>query len=449
MADRIIELRWKCSECGKINLGRHKNCPDGCGSPREKGEMLSMSGLGASDYNAQGYNKASSVTDPALLDLAHAGHDWFCSHCGAGQRGDNDACSACGGPRYNKAAEQLHPEKWDWRISEHHSAADLHEALDNPEAIPTKTQKLPRIPRPSRGTTRSHDTLDSTSTVTGLAALVAVIPTILGVLAGVGILILIVMFLVWAFQTHETQGRIQAMAWKQNTILQRWTDTSMREWRHKTSERSEIPPVGGQGERSGKEIIPGTCRMEHWDDEKYQCGTTQKCTPKTKRVPNGETCRSTDNGFAKCTTKYKTVPDGETCKDVPKYCTREIRKDRCDYRVQVWKTVRTAEGYGAGTDTRWPQVEVGLRDRLRFTALYKVEVAYTNNSKSQVHEFNPAPQTLLGSLQVYEMDVHDAVEAEQAYRQWSVGEVVTLNVDNLGFVHDVKHGGGPTKSRGK
>jgi hypothetical protein len=96
MGERIIELKWRCADCGRINLGRYKECPEGCGSPREKGEMLGMDGLDADDYDASGYNKAASVTDPALLALANAGADWFCSHCSAGNRGDGEKCSKCG-----------------------------------------------------------------------------------------------------------------------------------------------------------------------------------------------------------------------------------------------------------------------------------------------------------------------------------------------------------------
>ena len=85
---RIIELKWNCGECDtKGILGRHKRCPT-CGSPREKGEMQ-MSGLNT-DRNGDGYNDAPSVKDPELLRLARAGADWFCSHCGSGNRGDGD-----------------------------------------------------------------------------------------------------------------------------------------------------------------------------------------------------------------------------------------------------------------------------------------------------------------------------------------------------------------------
>ena len=109
---RIVELKWECGECDTAGiLGRNKNCPS-CGSPREKGEM-SMSGLGASSYGRDGRNKAATVTDPELLKMALAGPDWFCSHCGTGNKGDGDRCNGmgndgCGAPRYN-TAEEDHP----------------------------------------------------------------------------------------------------------------------------------------------------------------------------------------------------------------------------------------------------------------------------------------------------------------------------------------------------
>ena len=102
---RQIELKWNCAECSTKGIrGRDKQCPN-CGSPREKGEMK-MDGLAST---AGGYNPAPSVTDPKLLKLAYAGSDWFCSHCGSGNRGDGEQCVGCAAPRYGKSEED-HPD---------------------------------------------------------------------------------------------------------------------------------------------------------------------------------------------------------------------------------------------------------------------------------------------------------------------------------------------------
>lgn len=46
------------------------------------------------------------VTDSS--DLATAGADWFCSHCGSGNRGDGERCNSCAAPRYGNPDED-HP----------------------------------------------------------------------------------------------------------------------------------------------------------------------------------------------------------------------------------------------------------------------------------------------------------------------------------------------------
>lgn len=64
-----------------------------------------MDGIGSTAPG--GYNPAASVVDPALLELATAGKDWFCTHCDSGNRGDVETCGVCGAPRYHKTAEEL------------------------------------------------------------------------------------------------------------------------------------------------------------------------------------------------------------------------------------------------------------------------------------------------------------------------------------------------------
>lgn len=86
MSSRKIEMHWTCSACGHRNLGRHKECVR-CGDPKDKSEKYEM----PSDTAA-----APTVTDPALLRMAHAGPDWRCSYCGYDQRKLDGSCQQCG-----------------------------------------------------------------------------------------------------------------------------------------------------------------------------------------------------------------------------------------------------------------------------------------------------------------------------------------------------------------
>lgn len=86
MGQRKIEMTWRCSACGTVNLGRHKVCQS-CGDPKDKDEKFEMPSNTAA---------ASTVQDPELLRLARAGKDWRCAHCGAQVSATLDRCTQCG-----------------------------------------------------------------------------------------------------------------------------------------------------------------------------------------------------------------------------------------------------------------------------------------------------------------------------------------------------------------
>jgi len=245
----------------------------------------------------------------------------------------------------------------------------------------------------------------------GVLALAAGVPTVIGGGALFVCIVACVGVIVWAVQTHETKADVTAMSWEHTTLVQRWTDVSVREWRHKTFERAEVKPVGGSGERSGKELLHSTCRSEHYDNDRYPCGTERRCTG------SGES---------------------RSCRNTTKYCSRPIYRDRCSYRTQLWQTVKTSNPEsGTGHDTRWPQLEVGLLDRLRFQALYTVKVDYSDGGDLETHVMNPGGTILLlGSPR--ELDTTEALAATAAYKAWHVGQPVVLDINNLGSVRDVR-----------
>lgn len=380
---RTIELRWRCVECGQTNLGRHKVCQAGCGSTREKGEMI-MDGLG--DVGADGYNRAPTITDPALLALADAGQDWFCTHCSSGNRGDSDRCGACGAARYGK------PE----------------EALDTPKPASAPGQR--------RGLRGGSGKLSGRGrTIVAGAALVTVMCLCAGLLVGL---------LVWGFTSHEVTGTVTGLAWRQSTTLQRWTHGTIKAWKHETHEKEEIPPIGGRGGVSGMEMIPGSCQPAHYADTSVQCGT--RSVPHYVQVPCGESCTSSGNGFAKC--HPKTCPRQRGYDQVPKYCPVAIYKDRCRYDIESWQQVSVSDASGRGPDTRWPQMDVGLLDRTRFSASYDVEIDYTDGGVSQKYTAHP------GGSYMTDMDVTAAVAAEEAYKTYHLGQKVPIHINNFGMV---------------
>lgn len=392
----IIENTWNCSDCDtKGILGRHKNCPN-CGSPREKGEMKMHCD-----------KTAAPVTDPALLDLAHAGADWFCPHCNAGNKGNGNTCSSCGAPRYEEPT--VTPP-----------------ALKSP-VTPKKN------PAPYSRPTAPVFTREEVQGVFGDKKGKYKKQLIFGAIALVGILLS--GFLVWACQTHEVEGKVVSQSWGHTAMLQQWTQITVREWEHRTMEAREVPPIEGEHERAGMEKIFGSCRDEHYEDERYVCGSHQECTPRTRSESYdcGTTYSDNGNGFTTASTRTctRTVPDGETCRSVNDYCTRPIYKSKCDYRTQEWKVIQSIPISGSGSVITWkdPVVE-GDGQRIRYKVDYDIVLSYHDRGKDKSHAFNPVGKNDAAN--------RATVEAmDNQYLPWKAGSAVLMQVNNLGGVRDV------------
>lgn len=465
---RIVERHWRCDECGEVILGRHKHCPND-GAPREKGEMLSMDELDR--FNASGQNVAPTVTDPKLLELARAGADWFCTHCGSGNRGDADDCKSCGAPRYGKA-EENHPKfsndhkdvvGFDERLEAEMDggwASDPPEYVDDLPYDDPMPQPFPDSPFPPPPREQEPDPVDEWDRVKS-AGMFAGASGMLTMLGGGAAFLSVLAFLIWAFQTHETEGTVSQMTWEHSTIRQHWTTFTVRKWEDETLTRREREPVNGTGERAGMKHA-GNCREEHHHYEQYVCGSHQECTDimgsedysctKTRTITSasqcGETCRDLGNGFSdcspnSCTESYqgtctRRVKVGEDCKMVDDYCDRSIEETMCDYRTQEWRAVETQTDKGKGVVTHWPQVETGRLDRLRYAADYRVTISYEDGGP-ETYTLTPGDTSFLGMNKT--LTRAQADKAERAYKAWKPGETVTLTINNLGGVHSVEHGG--------
>jgi hypothetical protein len=342
MGQRIIELKWNCSECDSVGiLGRHKKCPN-CGAPRERGEMQ-MSGLGSSAGES---NTAATVTDSDLLALAKAGADWFCTHCESGNRGDVQSCQACGSARTGEADEGYTPQSSD---------IDSSETTDKIEKKQPAKRKLGRW-----------------------------ILAVLGACLFVGIGLVW-----WALSSYDTAGEVTTLSWRHTTIRQAWTQVQRGAWKMDTTITKEVAPLEGDGERAGMVLVQGSCQEKHHRDERYVCGSHEECTTDytTESYACGETCTDDGNGFATCTTDYCTnqVASGETCRTVDDYCSRPIYETWCTYNTQSWQHSATDRHSGSNHETTWPTLDAGPLDRLRFTARYDVQVNYGDEEPFMWH----------------------------------------------------------------
>lgn len=386
MTERIIELKWTCSQCDTNNiLGRHKRCPQ-CDSPRELGEM-NMSGL--NEYNEQGVNINKTVTDPSLLELATAGYDWFCPYCESGNRGDQAICTSCGGNKLEYT--QTTNDNFD-----------------------------PQIP------------LKAAPGILIFAGISFALPAV--IVAS----ILSLVFIIWLVTTHEVKGSVVSLYWEHRVEVERWTPVTIRQWEHETYLKSEIPPVNGKGERAGI-LLLGNCTQEHHHYEKYQCGTrtesydcsyykdvSSTCS-RSVRYACGETCTDNKNGFATCRTKYCSRSESYSCtkskrmpktcqRDIPKYCDRSIKRTKCNYQTQRWLKLKVLTEKGYDTNTIWPAPELSALDRIVRKGEYKVNISYNNGNKSSIYGIKP--------------------KSENEFKQWHLDDNVIMDIDHLGFIHD-------------
>ena len=279
--------------------------------------------------------------------------------------------------------------------------------------------------------------------------------------------------LIWGFQTHQEDGVVSEMNWERVIQNQQWMDTSSGDWQWQISERPEIKPVNGSGERAGIKIT--SCRQKHHHYQQYQCGTKQvscthmesytvdysctkyrsesyscnktrsesyscgtyQCNCTTRRNSNGSASRSCSTCTKTCsrTVSYSStcsrrVPYQDTCYQtkqrpihssdtVPKYCQRSIEKTWCDYKTQKWVNTRQYKESGNKRPAYWPKGPVGPLERTQKRATYEIVFKYDKDGKTKT--------------------VSKTVPYSK-FQQFKRGDAVTFVVNNFGMVQSMQAG---------
>lgn len=438
----IREKVWTCSFCGRENLGRHKECPTGCGAARDKDSLKSAKSQGT----------AGSVTDPELLKLARAGADWFCSHCGAGNIGTSEACLKCSSPRYG-VSEENHSE-------DPNGHARFNASQKSPPPLPSpnpsKCQVPPRYSEPEDVYPVKREPLISSTTL------------LIG--GGVGAGILLIGAVIWAFQTHEVTGSVSSMTWSRTTHIEKWAPTRTRLWKAETTERSEISPIKGSGAVAGFSLIEGSCAEEYHHTIQVECGSHPECKDITRTEQEeyactkpqeekyactkpedyicGEDCIDMHNGFEHCNPKHCTrdVPDTctrtiqvpDTCKrpkevfdhqeciTVIDYCDKKINQTRCSYNTQAWMFDEGKTVSGSGIENlAWAAVSLRDDQRASYSASYLVTVSYVDDGETQTYGF-PTKVSMSSKI--------DAENAASDYLSWNVGMPAYVMINNMGGI---------------
>jgi hypothetical protein len=380
---RIIEGTWRCTSCGATGiLGRHKTCPS-CGNPRESKGAESEFDFGPT--TASGASSRAEVQDAQVLEVAHAGEDWFCAYCGTANRGDVSVCRSCSAEREAPPAARA-------------------------AAVAQPVASLPMAASPRSGRWR-------------LA------------LGGCGCLTLVLVLLVgvgfWSTRTHEYRGRVVQRTWQREIVRERFTPVTREGWREELNVSQPVMPVAGHGERGGVTRVRD-CSSRQKGTRRVADGTERVCHDRTRRVACGkeERCRRKDlgNGFAE-----------EVCDDVTKYCDEHYQDcgnetryreepvfaQHCRYDTWEWRPAGRADASGRDDTPRWPPIEIGAQDRASRKESYQVVVEYDSSGRKK-QLTHP-----LGS------------EAELA--RWRSGQDVVLTISNAGALKGVR----PTQAGGQ
>jgi hypothetical protein len=235
------------------------------------------------------------------------------------------------------------------------------------------------------------------------------------------------------------------MSWTRTVHVENWTDITVRAFRKDTTEKTEIQPRNGTGERAGL-TFAGGCRDEYYKTIQVECGTKEVCEDKYKTesypcskpgpdVQCGETCRDLGNGFEDCSPKYCSGPDVQgtctrdvfshkDCRDVTQYCDKRLNESKCDYKTQEWQSSRNYTSSGTGKALAWDSVTLGPLQRATYSSTTTRVVSYVDDT----------PETTKFTTSATRTSKSAAEASEKEYLAWTVGEPVILDINNLGGV---------------
>lgn len=281
----IRERKWDCPSCGSVGvLGRHKHCPN-CGKSRGT----------TPTYLPE---NAPVVTDAGLLDLAHAGSDWNCNHCGSSNRGDSHFCTSCGAQKGSSPSNPVRVEPY----GDDDAPVSISDLMSNDGDYPSLTSEpeKPKRGHPELTDWPSYPEKRKSLPRRGSAKLLVIL-----------LAVAVIGFLIFkAFQPYDVPVTVDQFAWSRVIDIQEYRTVREGDW--------SIPPNG--------RYVSQEQRVHHYvevfdhyeyDTEEYACGSRTY------------TCGSRDlgNGFS----------EDVECEETT-YCEREVRREvtRSEPVYQTW-----------------------------------------------------------------------------------------------------------------
>lgn len=290
----FVELEWVCPNCGNRNPGPQKKCGS-CGKPQPQ------------DVEFVQPVDRELITDPEVVAAASRGPDIHCPYCGARNPADAESCRNCGGPLAGGAQRQ---------------AGQVVGAYGDTPVAPIRC--------PACGTENPGDAVRCARCGAGLvpgerlearsrgvqpsAAAPGCSRTMLVIGIGIGLVILLFIYL--AGRTTSTVGTVTDVSWQRRVAVESLVPVQRETW------LSEIP--------AGMPV--GQCRSE---------------VVRTQDEP-------APNSVEVCGTPY-TIDQGTGFGQVVQDCQYQVYAEWCQYTVEEWKTVDTIVSSGEGlVADAWP-----------------------------------------------------------------------------------------------
>lgn len=389
----IHELRWRCTYCGKENMGGDKQCQF-CPNPRREPAVFYKPGQEGKTVAEAWRAPNDVVTDPTQLSDALAGEDWHCPSCGAANRGDAANCTKCGVNRFEPKEPKL-PQEWLDR------QAEDDKLYSRGELVVEKTYEPPPIKFPKVFLSDAQ-----LKWVTGIALVLMLIP--LGL---------------YIFQTHEIPVTVTGFSWSRSIVIEAYRTVTEEGW---------SIPFGGRQVRSTQRISSYVSVLDHYDTEYYYESVLDHYDTRQEghQVQSGEyVCGERDlgNGYSEdvmCpsyTTEYETVSEPvyrqeQRSRQVPVYRQDPIYSTWYTYDIEKWVTDRIPSSGADNHSPSWPEYSLAANERAGLAGENYVVHLYASKTKKN----------------------YNASIGLDQWKSFEEGQKLTAVVNTLGFVVRIK-----------
>ena len=310
-----IEMLWDCSSCDSEGIGGTKDhCPN-CGAAHDvKRDPWYMPG------DTSHRNK---ITDARKIEMAQAGPNWTCEHCGGTQRAPDGSCLNCAGPKSEAHADRVAVSRPSPRSEQDVPPGYMREDWPSPRSN-KKTLQL----------------------VVGGAAVFALICGIVWMLV----------------HKRLVDLEVTSVGWSQTVSVERYQQITQSGW------DEDMPSDAANVRNEGSQVHHYEKVLDHYKTIHYteRVADGQDCVdiPRTCYT-TAEHCVSNSNGTASCsggdevcsgggqscTTRYR---DDPRTREEPVYRNEPRYEDHYNWTVWRWMPQRRPSHSGSTIETTWP-----------------------------------------------------------------------------------------------